>query len=202
MSTTAKSAAGEGQEHSETFQSDSIAHLAPRLVQALYRGVFGRDADAEGLETYSRKLAENADLAEVLAVLLGSDEYRSKSIEAVSSDLVKAAYMAILRREPDPEGFRAHRSQLIKERDVKAFLAGLVESVEFQDNMRCRLAGDCPEPGGVQALPAPVAATQVANIPSIVFTHHKCATTWMMNILDRYCAASNKTLYSTRLTAC
>jgi hypothetical protein len=186
--------------HSEELQRKSFAILAPRLVQALYRGILGREADAEGLATYTRKLTENGNLEEVLADLLGSAEFRLRSMEALSPDLVNAAFKAILRRAPDPEGLKTHNIRLIKDHDIMTLLVDLVESPEFQDNFRRRIIGEQPAAGEVRAPPGPVTRTQLAKVPFILFTHHKCASIWLGHLLERYCAAFNKSFFNRRMS--
>ncbi len=127
--------------HSEEFQRKNLAFIALNLVQALYRGILGREADAEGIATYTRKLVEGADLEGLSADLIKSDEFRLKSIETLSPDLVNAAYKGILRRDPDPAGFTAHNSRLMNDHDITALLSGMAESDEFRQVFERRNPG-------------------------------------------------------------
>ena len=46
-----------------------------QCVQAVYRALLGRDADASGLKHYGRILEEEGDLAKVIATVIKSAEY-------------------------------------------------------------------------------------------------------------------------------
>jgi len=118
--------------HSDEFQRKSVAFLAPGLVRALYRGILGREADAEGLEAHTHQLSEGADLEAVSASLLNSDEFRKMRIASLSPDIVNAAYKGILQRDADPDGFNAHMVLLNNSHDIAALLNGMIESDEFR----------------------------------------------------------------------
>lgn len=180
---------------SDEFQPGNIVLQPPDLVQALYRSILGREADPGGLELYTSKLAHNTKLENVVTDLLGSDEFRHKGIAALSADLVTAAYTAILGRPPDRAGFEAHQSRLIHDRDVAGFLSGMINSEEFRQAFWRQNAER-------QARTPPVALpTGEAKLPSIIFTHHKCASTWLVHLLGQYCAAFNKPFFTTHFSA-
>jgi hypothetical protein len=68
--------------------SDTIAsipeHEAEAIVHGLYRGFLGRAPDPAGLAYWSGRLAQGASSHEVLAAIMGSDEYRAAQGGATS----------------------------------------------------------------------------------------------------------------------
>jgi FkbM family methyltransferase len=53
--------------------------LAPRVVDGLYRGLLGREADSHGLATHGARFSSGAaGLAQLAADLVGSDEFRAR----------------------------------------------------------------------------------------------------------------------------
>ena len=117
---------------SEEFQQKSFALLAPDMARAFYRQVLGREADSEGLDSFTLKLTQKEDLDGVLAEFLGSDESRRRSIAALSPDLVNAIYKGLFERESDPEELANFSAKLAQEQDVATLLREALHSEEFQ----------------------------------------------------------------------
>jgi len=182
---------------SEKGGSERDAFPAEAVVRAFYQKILGREADTEGLRVHTRRLMEEGDVGKVLGVFLQCAEFRGRCIEVLAPEVVEAGYRALLRRDADAGGLATHGEQLKKNHDIFAFLMGMVESPEFRDRFRKRLDGEQPVAGGYRV--RDMEAGEEA--PAIVFTHHKCASTWLLQILKRYCATYNKRLYFTELTA-
>jgi hypothetical protein len=100
-----------------------------RIVRRAYEDILERQPDATGLRLYrSRIIDEGWTEAQVRDDLRNSREYREKSsmTPAKAQDIVRRAYLAVLRREPDPgsRGFvdrvlRDHWSQEDVERELR-----------------------------------------------------------------------------------
>lgn len=74
-------------------------------IDAMYRGILGRPADAGGLDAWSRQLADGATLSQIAATLITSQE--------ASQARVVDIYAAFLRRTPDAAGLSYWSGQLM-----------------------------------------------------------------------------------------
>lgn len=107
------------------------------LIDAAYRGVFGRHADPEGMQHYSRILKKhNRNLPWLLRDLLSSKEFAEWSgaytVDTSSAtrrngpchdEWISAGYRALLGRDPDPGGLETYRQELAKPgHDLRWFL--------------------------------------------------------------------------------
>ena len=101
------------------------ARNATQIVRRAYRDVLGREPDAEGLRYYrSQIIDEGWTEAQVRSDMRRSDEYKTRSSDETSASgttraraesIVRRAYRDVLGREPDAEGLRYYRSQIIDE---------------------------------------------------------------------------------------
>ena len=71
-------------------------------VTQLYRNLFGREPDPDGLDYWVRRLDGGAKRGWIMRQLCESDEYRRKTASQVR---VIQVYMALLRRAPDASGY-------------------------------------------------------------------------------------------------
>jgi hypothetical protein len=100
-----------------------------RVIRRAYEDVLQREPDATGLRLYrSRIIDQGWNEAQVRESLRDSQEYRERSsmTPAKAQEIVRRAYLAILRREPDAgsRGFvdkvlRDHWSQQDVERELR-----------------------------------------------------------------------------------
>jgi hypothetical protein len=100
-----------------------------RIVRRAYEDILQREPDSSGLRQYrSRIIDDGWTEAQVRDALRNSREYREKSsmTPARAQDIVRRAYLAVLKREPDPgsRGFvekvlRDHWSQQDVERELR-----------------------------------------------------------------------------------
>jgi len=100
-----------------------------RIVRRAYEDILGRPPDATGLRLYrSHIIDEGWTEAQVRDSLRNSSEYREKSsmTPARAEEVVRRAYLAVLRREPDPGSrpyvervLRDHWSQQDVERELR-----------------------------------------------------------------------------------
>jgi len=76
-----------------------------RIVRRAYQDVLGREPDTEGLRLYrSRIIDDGWSEAQVRDSLRKSPEFRERSTMTVAraEEIVRRAYLSVLRREPDP----------------------------------------------------------------------------------------------------
>ena len=117
--------------HSTEFQGKAFELLAPEIVRACYQGILGRDADPEGFETYSMRLAETKDLKGILSDLTQADEFRRNWLASIAPGLARTLYHGILRGDATPEELEAFTEELTRKGDLEGAVAGLLESGEF-----------------------------------------------------------------------
>jgi hypothetical protein len=72
---------------SAEFQYNNFRHLAPGLIQALYKALLGRNADPAGVETYSQRLAMERNLEGLLTDLMTSKEYLARQRDEIANYL-------------------------------------------------------------------------------------------------------------------
>ena len=104
------------------------------VVNRAYRAVLGRDADAEGLKSYSRRVQEDGwGQSEIEKSLKKSDEYRQNVVDV----MIKRAYRDVLGRDPDQAGLENYRKPIIEnnwsENDVRN---ALKKSPEYKNRKK------------------------------------------------------------------
>jgi TorA maturation chaperone TorD len=98
------------------------------VIRRAYQDILGRDPDAEGLQHYRRRMADEGwTEQDIREALRKSPEYATTAGQTASADrIVRRAYQEILNREPDPEGFQNYRRLIIEdgwdEHDVRQAL--------------------------------------------------------------------------------
>jgi Peptidase inhibitor family I36 len=100
-----------------------------RIVRRAYQDVLGRDPDATGMRLYRSRIVDDGwSESQVRDDLRNSREFRDRSSMTYdkAQEIVRRAYLSILRREPDPgaRGFvdrvmRDHWSQQDVERELR-----------------------------------------------------------------------------------
>jgi hypothetical protein len=100
-----------------------------RIIRRAYQDILEREPDANGLRLYrSHIIDEGWTEAQVRDELRNSREYREKNsmTPAKAQDIVRRAYLAVLRREPDPGSqgmvervLRDHWTQQDVERELR-----------------------------------------------------------------------------------
>ena len=127
---------------SEEFQRRNFGRHAPELARAFYRGLFGREPDAEGLAGYTARLARREDLADALESLLASEEFQHRAFERFAPDLARAFFQGVLGREADEAGLAAYSARLSRKENVADALESLLASEEFRRKVFGRLGPD------------------------------------------------------------
>ena len=89
-----------------------------RIIRRAYQDVLGRDADAGGLRQYrSRIIDDGWSEEQVRESLRNSPEYREKTTmtRAKAEAIVRSAYLAILKREPDAAGSQGFINSVMRD---------------------------------------------------------------------------------------
>jgi hypothetical protein len=89
-----------------------------RIVRRAYQDVLGRDPDPSGMRAYrSRIIDDGWTEAQVRDDLRRSPEFREKNTMTYSraQDVVRRAYLAVLKREPDPAS-QAYVDRVMRDR--------------------------------------------------------------------------------------
>ena len=112
---------------------------ADRIVRRAYQDLLEREPDAEGLRIYrSHIIDDDWSEARVRDELQRSQEYREKTTmtPAKAAEIVRRAYVSVLRREPDPDS-RTYVDKVLRDRwtqqDVERELR---QSAEYRNRNR------------------------------------------------------------------
>ena len=108
-----------------------MKRYAVELVQAAYKGVLVREADAGGLSAYSKNFICNNSLVDLLKELSFSDEHWERSLENRANELVHVIYQGLLGREPEAEALENYATKLAETHDLQPLLAAISGSEEY-----------------------------------------------------------------------
>ena len=149
------------------------------IVRRSYQDILGRDPDPEGLRNYRSKIVDDGwSERDVREALRKSDEYAATSGPAVgfrtaSADrIIRRAYQDILGRDPDPEGLRIYRRNILEEgwdeHDIRQALIrsperrqkqlgpNMAQAQDMVRNAYRGVLGREPDPGGLSHYTAKV----------------------------------------------
>ncbi len=122
--------------NSEEFWNKLLAARSPDLVRAIYLSLLGREPEEEGLASYAAQVTGLDRIAAVFAEIANSEEFWGKLLAARSPGLIRAAFIGLLKREPDPEGLESYSRELSENGDLSAILKDIIESKEFAEITR------------------------------------------------------------------
>lgn len=120
-------------------------------VVRLYRAVFNRDADPEGLTYWVNRYVEGVPLAAIANEFMASAEWRGTYGPLDDDQFVATIYGNVLGREPDPEGYAYWRQVLASGATRTQLLLGFSESQELI--LTTATATPVPPPPRFAALP-------------------------------------------------
>jgi hypothetical protein len=89
-----------------------------RIVRRAYQDVLGRDPDQGGLRQYRSRIVDDGwTEAQVRESLRNSPEYREKitMTRAKAEQIVRNAYLAVLKREPDAAGSQGYINSVMRD---------------------------------------------------------------------------------------
>lgn len=127
-----------------------IRNCPSAFVNPAFKALLKRDADPEGFAAYSNLLRETGDLGAMLTAIDRSAEHRDRLLdERLTSpsdqakpprvrdvaSVVKAAFLAVLGRQPDPEGMATYADFLQTTGDTAHLLDELRNSPEGQQRL-------------------------------------------------------------------
>jgi Sulfotransferase family/Domain of unknown function (DUF4214) len=115
---------------SDEHWEKTLGVRAPDLVRTLYQGLLGREPENEMLQEYVAQLSENHDLTPILTGIVRSDEHWKMTIDARAPELVRAMYLGLLGREPEPEALQDYTKKLAETHDLVPLLAEIAHSDE------------------------------------------------------------------------
>ncbi|MCI4406654.1 MAG: DUF4214 domain-containing protein, partial [Sulfuricurvum sp.] len=92
----------------KVFQKAFIRIFTKQLVREAYHGILQREADVQGLASYTDALKQNFGFGALLRDLSESDEHWQKTLEVRAPELVRALYRGLLDREPEPEALQGY----------------------------------------------------------------------------------------------
>ena len=92
---------------------------AERIVRRAYRDVLRREPDPEGLANYRRLVAEDGwEEQDVRRALRTSPERAQRTAavtDARATEIVRRAYLQVLRREADAKGLRDYKARILRD---------------------------------------------------------------------------------------
>jgi hypothetical protein len=106
------------------------AEAARAIVERLYRGLLGREADPAGLAAFTSQVAAGF-LRGAVNGIVGSPEFAERRASLTLGSVGTALYRAILDRDPDPEGLLSTESNL-REGSLAERAVAMVLSDEFR----------------------------------------------------------------------
>ena len=115
----------------EAWITNVFGRPAP-IVSAAFRGLLGRDPEPEAMENYSDSLRNHRNLPALLDDIGHSEEHWQRLVAANASEVVRSMFLALLKREPDPEALAVYTQQLRQTADWPALLSAIATSAEHR----------------------------------------------------------------------
>jgi hypothetical protein len=119
---------------SEEAWNKALGERSSAIVTAAFRGLLGRDPDAEALAAYSASFADQRNLAAMLDDIGRSDEHWRRLLALHADIIVRTLYKTLLEREPDPEFLAVHAQQLRQSADLSALTLAITRSADQPDS--------------------------------------------------------------------
>ncbi len=113
---------------------------AARVVQGAYRGILKRDPDSAGLASYTRHLIHSRDIEGFLDELAHSDEFWEKIFAERSGEIVRAAFIGLLSRDPDQDSLAPYSDSLANSGDLASIIKDIAGSEECHHRFFAALA--------------------------------------------------------------
>lgn len=117
--------------------------LQRTVIESLYQGILGRQADKDGLLAYTDALRSGTPLAHIISQMLTSEEYtrhlhsltQSSNLAFSSADIVNALYDGILGRKADARGLEAYTEALERGTPLSHIMSSLLSSEEYKSRL-------------------------------------------------------------------
>jgi hypothetical protein len=121
---------------SEEARSRLLFDRPAPMVTAAFRGLLGREPEPEALTAYSESLAGHRDPAATLDDIARSEEHWRRMLAIHAESVVRAIFLALLRREPEPEALAVYVQELRQAADLSALMTVIADSIEPQNLLR------------------------------------------------------------------
>lgn len=113
---------------------------AKDIAICAYLAILGREADAEGLQVYTKIISTNGDLVHVLREMASSDAHWKGLFAKRAEQIVHDIGAGLLGREVDADALDSHVRTLIERNDVTDLVTGLSSSPEHWELLMSRHA--------------------------------------------------------------
>jgi hypothetical protein len=134
-------AAGEDQIFQRRGQPVTNANMSREEAEAvgkrLYKGLFNREADAEGLNDTITML-QKGQLQRRVNDMIASAEFKTRNGRTSAPDMLNQLYRGLLDRDPDSSGVNAYQGQLQNRRYADVVLH-MLQSEEFRNKINADL---------------------------------------------------------------
>jgi len=114
---------------------------AERIVRRAYKELLGREPDAGGLSSYTaRVMRDGWDEPDVRAAIERSPEYRRRNVmtREKAEQIVRSAYRAVLKRDPDDGGLRGYVQNVMRDKWSQAQVEQALRLSDEYRNMQKR----------------------------------------------------------------
>jgi TorA maturation chaperone TorD len=103
----------------EYASTDRRTASADRIIRRAYQDILRREPDPPGLETYRRNILENGwdehDVRQALRRSAEKRQQRQAVSDAQATEMVRRAYLEVLKREPDETGLRDYKLRVLRD---------------------------------------------------------------------------------------
>jgi hypothetical protein len=121
---------------SQEFWQQQVAHRAGDLVRAAYRSLLSREPEDTALKSYAEQLKEHKSLEQTLSAIAQSQEHRDVVQRESAEDLVRAAFVSLLEREPEEAALKAYADNLRRGQSLREVLSEVGHSKEHWQLLR------------------------------------------------------------------
>ena len=115
---------------SDNFEQAMLNARAPELVQAVFHGLLGRDAEPAALDQYCQMLANREGLAALIEAVANSEEFRGRFLLKLLPDLRQQIFRGILGRNADSDVLTRYGHTLTEGSTFADFVATVIDSAE------------------------------------------------------------------------
>jgi len=116
--------------HSREHWHNMLGQRADELVRGACEALLERLPDEQAMRGYAVHLRDTRDLPRFLSTIAQSQEHWTMLLDLRAEELVRSAYHALLKTEPDAQALQLYCAQLRNSRSVPQLLATLADSPE------------------------------------------------------------------------
>src|SRR5438105_136709 len=116
---------------SDEFRKRMFSEQADMLVRGVFRGALGREPDGNARDSYGRMISERCDVAELIATVVGSAEFRKRLLSEFLAALAQPVYKGLQGRAPSATELLDYTAMMRQPNDLEHVLRKIVKSSEF-----------------------------------------------------------------------